>query len=331
MSDFKYEFSSRIPVPGLETQDLGTEEEVSASEQVLFKPKPLVIPFPTGVGNGEWGVSNQESQLPILFLKGVGNKQWAVGERQILPSYSPLPTPVGRGMRNGEWAVGERQIPPVYSRLPTPDSLPSEESVTPNLPPLRWLRFARWFRFGIGIFLLLGILFTSVGCTSVASTPWQDATKVVNSHVLQSVVAADTSLDPQTAYKDVQAWVAKGRNGSLVMFDYHNTGVCGALGCLYSGYVLSKNTPPTRVFSAYFTSLLPRNRPLFAVADTNSSELPCLKANQLQNSQLRQLSYCYNGNSYQLAQSQLIDIKTSTEPKPKDVVKPTLLITKKKR
>jgi len=207
-----------------------------------------------------------------------------------------------------------------------------ETSPTPltSKPPLRWLRFARWFRFGIGIFLLLGILFTSSGCTSLALTPWQDATKVLSSRVLQSAVAADTTLDPKTAYKDVQAWVAKGSTGSLVMLNYHNTGVCGALGCLYSGYALRKKEPPIRVFSAYFEPLLPRDRPLFAIADGNSSELPCFAVNQLQDSGVRQLSYCYNGESYRLAQSTVINTNVNNS-KEKDVAKPTPFIKKKQR
>jgi len=265
---------------------------------------------------------------------GLEVRTWELGVRSSQGSFPLFPTPHSRFPSLSPFPISS-QFPIPDFKLPPHSCLVAEcgehQQDLPPLPPLRWFRFARWFRLGIGIFLLLGVLLTSVGCTSAMSlTPWQDATKVASVSVLQSVVAADTSLDPKTAYKDVQAWVANGRNASLAVFDYHNTGVCGVLGCLYSAYVIKKNTIPTRVFSAYFDPALPPNYALFAVADSKFEELPCIQVNQSHDQALRQLSYCYNGKSYQLAQSNILDLKSNAGSKVEPTPKPTSATNKKR-
>ncbi len=183
-------------------------------------------------------------------------------------------------------------------------------------PPMRWFSFGRWFRFGIGLFLLLGVLLTSAGCSSsnAAQVPWKDAASIVGVPVVQSVLKVDTSLAPD-AYSDVRAWVVDSRNAKLVVFDFNNVGLCGTSGCLYSGYLIKKNSPVTRVFSSYLNPSLPPGRPLFAIGDKSNSELPCIQVMQQVVGGIRQLDYCYNGTSYRLAQSDIVETNPAKDSK----------------
>jgi hypothetical protein len=67
------------------------------------------------------------------------------------------------------------------------------------------------------------------------------------------------------------------------------------------------------VFQNYLNPNLPTNKPLFQVGENRSQALPCLEVLQMEGDslrdskaeRLRQLNYCFNGDRYQLANSQL--------------------------
>ena len=184
-------------------------------------------------------------------------------------------------------------------------------------PPSCWMSLARWFRFGLGVFLLLSLLLGTVGCSSSAATvSWQEASSVVSAKTLEQIVQQNTELDPTQATADVLAWTVKGKAGKLVVLDYNNSGVCGAAGCLYTGYLISKNEQLSQVFSSYLNSYLPQHQPLFQVGvdaerlvvrHRSDPDLPCLQVMQVDNNRLRQMLFCFNGQNYQLTSSQLID------------------------
>ncbi|MBD2603885.1 hypothetical protein H6G81_04890 [Scytonema hofmannii FACHB-248] len=192
-------------------------------------------------------------------------------------------------------------------------------------PPSCWMSLARWFRFGLGVFLLLSLLLGTVGCSSSAATvSWQEALSVVSVKTLEQIVQQNTELDPTQATADVLAWTVKGKAEKLVVLDYNNSGVCGAAGCLYNGYLISKNEQLSQVFSSYLNPYLPQHQPLFQVGNApeeslgvdaerlvvrhrSDTALPCLQVMQVDNNRLRQMLFCFNGQNYQLTSSQLID------------------------
>lgn len=184
-------------------------------------------------------------------------------------------------------------------------------------PPSCWMSLARWFRFGLGVFLLLSLLLGTVGCSSSAATvSWQEASSVVSVKTLEQIVQQNTELDPTQATADVLAWTVKGKAEKLVVLDYNNSGVCGAAGCLYTGYLVNKNEQLSQVFSTYLNPYLPQNKPLFQVGvdaerrvkrHRPDPDLPCLQVMQVDNNRLRQMLFCFNGQNYQLASSQLLD------------------------
>jgi len=170
------------------------------------------------------------------------------------------------------------------------------------------MSLARWFRFGLGVFLLLSLLLGTVGCGSSAATvSWQNASSVVSVKMLEQIVKQNTELDPTQAAANVLAWTQFGRLGKLVVLDYNNSGVCGVAGCLYTGYLVGKNKQLSQVFSSYLNPLLPQHQSLFQVGDLLNADLPCLQVMQVDSNRLRQMLFCFNGQNYQLASSQLLD------------------------
>lgn len=170
------------------------------------------------------------------------------------------------------------------------------------------MSLARWFRFGLGVFLLLSLLLGTVGCSSSAATvSWQKASSVVSVKTLEQIIQQNTELDPTQATANVLAWTQEGRSGKLVVLDYNNSGVCGVAGCLYTGYLVGKNEQLSQVFSSYLNPLLPQHQPLFQVGDRSDAARPCLQVMQLDGDRLRQMLFCFNGQNYQLASSRLLD------------------------
>ena len=175
-------------------------------------------------------------------------------------------------------------------------------------PPSCWMSLARWFRFGLGVFLLLSLLLGTVSCSSSAATvSWKKASSVVSVKTLEQIIQQNTELDPTQATANVLAWTQEGNTGKLVVLDYNNSGVCGVAGCLYTGYLVGKNKQLSQVFSSYLNPRLPQHQPLFQVGDRSSAALPCLEVMQIDGDQLRQMLFCFNGQNYQLASSQLLD------------------------
>jgi hypothetical protein len=183
-------------------------------------------------------------------------------------------------------------------------------------PPPRWLkRLSKWFRVGLGVFILLSVLLSVIGCShSVFGVPWQQATAVAPAAVIEQTIAQNTTLTGEQAAKvakTMQAWEVRGKLGRLVVFNFNTPELCGALGCLYMGMWLRENQPAAQVLSMYLNPNLPEGRSLFEVlggeGDRNR-ELPCLKVMQLEQVRLRQINLCFNGRQYQIVNSQLYNV-----------------------
>ncbi|MDX2241105.1 MAG: hypothetical protein NW224_10515 [Leptolyngbyaceae cyanobacterium bins.302] len=187
--------------------------------------------------------------------------------------------------------------------------LQSQKLSTAAIPvPPHWLcQVGYWFRIGFSLFLLLSVLIGIAGCSSNAATvPWQKATAVVPEPVLEQVIQTSTDLDVAQAKESLLAWTVDGKEGKLALFNFNTPNLCGALGCLYTGYWLRENQPAVEVFQNYLNPNLPANKPLIQVGEDRGQSLPCLEVLQMEGDRLRQLNYCFNGDRYQLADSQLL-------------------------
>ena len=181
-------------------------------------------------------------------------------------------------------------------------------------PPPRWLkRLSKWFRVGLGLFILLSVLLSAIGCSrSTSGVPWQQATAVTPSAVIERAIAQNTTLRGEQAAKvaeTMQAWEVRGKSDRLVVFNFNSPELCGALGCLYTGMWLRENQPAAQVLSMYLNPNLPEGRSLFEVLGSQGGDrnknLPCLKVMQVEQTRLRQINLCFNGRQYQIVDSQL--------------------------
>ncbi|PSB15412.1 hypothetical protein C7B76_13760 [filamentous cyanobacterium CCP2] len=187
--------------------------------------------------------------------------------------------------------------------------LQSQELSTSAIPaPPQWLcQAGYWFRIGFSLFLLLSVLIGVAGCSSSAATvPWQKATTVVPEAVIEQVIQTNTDMDVAQAKETLLAWSVDGKEGKLTLFNFNTPNLCGALGCLYTGYWLRENQSAVEVFQNYLNPNLPANQPLIQMGEDRGQALPCLEVLQMEGDRLRQLNYCFNGDRYQLADSQLL-------------------------
>lgn len=179
----------------------------------------------------------------------------------------------------------------------------------PTFPaPPHWLcQVGYWFRIGFSLFLLLSVLIGVAGCSSSAATvPWQKATTVVPEAVIEQVIQANTDMNVAQAKETLLAWSVDGKEGKLTLFNFNTPNLCGALGCLYTGYWLRENQSAVEVFQNYLNSNLPANKPLFQGGEDRGQLLPCLEVLQMESDRLRQLNYCFNGDRYQLTDASLL-------------------------
>lgn len=181
-------------------------------------------------------------------------------------------------------------------------------------PPMRVRYWIHWFRIGLGIFLLLSVFISVGGCSlNAATVNWNKATNFVPTSVIEQVIAENTELNAKASAKNILVWSVEGKDGRLAVFNFNTPDVCGALGCLYTGYWLRKDKPITQVFLSYLNPNLPPDKHLLSVGENRGQALPCIKVLQTEQEQLRQLNFCFNGTGYQLADSQLFTRRENSQ------------------
>jgi hypothetical protein len=207
-----------------------------------------------------------------------------------------------------EQAIAEREVVSLSASSPQSNSLKTTGYQLPE-PSMRIRYGVHWFRIGFSIFLLLSMILSLVGCSlNAATVNWKKAVDVISTPVLEQVIRDNTELNTKTAVENILVWDVgvKDGNFNFRLFNFNTPEVCGALGCLYVGYWFKQSQPITQVFLSYLNPNLPPGKQLLAVGETRNQSLPCIKVLQTENQQLRQLNYCFNGNRYQVADSQLL-------------------------
>ena len=181
--------------------------------------------------------------------------------------------------------------------------------------PPAWLnRLGYWFRLGLILFSVITLLLGTAACSSsqkTTTTPpsWQPAAQITPKETLLQIVSSHSSLsDPETAIKTMRVWQVNGTKGRLNLYNFNHPSLCGQMGCLYVGYLIPNNKSqlPTEVFATYLNPNVPPKIDLFQ-AETGATQdgIPCLLVSQQASEGRRQLKFCYNGSTYQLADSQL--------------------------
>jgi hypothetical protein len=167
------------------------------------------------------------------------------------------------------------------------------------------------FRISWGIFLLLTLLLS--GCTNDIS--WQSGNSNLRP-LIQQAVQENTKVSLDLIWQGKVAKIKK----NLFLIDYNSEVVCGDYGCLYSLYQVfteerkglmkiayqtfspqfkPQNTNYQHLWSAYFQPYYPPGKPLFTVIE-DGREYPCLQFHQIQAENYQDLTYCYDGETYNL-------------------------------
>lgn len=192
-----------------------------------------------------------------------------------------------------------------------------DDSVAPLPPPPRWLsQSAKWFRIGLSLFLILSVLLGTFGCVSQAASPteWRPATSVLPEEVLIEIVKQQSTSAPDPATivdKSMRVWTMDAKPGEIAVFDFNHPGWCGVGGCYYPVYwIKDRKAIPQPLMAELFYPRLPPNKPLFERGEDNDQPIPCLNVWQAENesmTRLRQFHFCYNGQQYQRAGSQVFE------------------------
>ena len=189
-------------------------------------------------------------------------------------------------------------------------------------PPVWLNQIGHWFRIGLTVFTALSLLLGTIACSSstsatTAPASWVQALRVTPKETLIRIVQEHSSLSKlkvaagqsavAEAIKRMRVWQVNSSVGRLNLYDFNNSALCGTEGCLYVGYLIPNDSSqvPTEVFAAYIDPNQPPKTPLFQVENSSREGLPCLVVSQLSKKDRHQLQFCYDGLTYQLADSLL--------------------------
>ena len=135
---------------------------------------------------------------------------------------------------------------------------------------------------------------------------------------VEQLIQTQTSVKPEAVEnlkKSAAAWKIPGKQGNLALVDFNTSQLCGALGCQYMGvWLQDKQTEPKPVMVAYFKPQLPRTVPLFestkAEVPYDNSSLPCFAVNQLEGTNLRRSTLCFQNGGYSVTGSTVNPLAT---------------------
>lgn len=181
---------------------------------------------------------------------------------------------------------------------------PIPDSQLPT-PHRKAVRFVLAFRLGLGLLLLFSLFLG--GCSNSSGLAWQTSQSVGWRVVplLEQAVEENTQLQLRDVLERVRlVSIPLENQKTLWLIDYNVVDLCGTQGCLYSIY-LEEDKVYKAVFSGYFQAELPEKYLLFQVSDRAQFNLPCLEVLQIQQQNQLQLTYCFNGKTYQLSEKLL--------------------------
>lgn len=185
------------------------------------------------------------------------------------------------------------------------------EKVTKEIPtPPRWLgRAVYWFRLGFAVVILIGSLLSLSACEANAKeVQWQPASKYFERSLLEQIVNENSSLtSSEEVINKLQAYQLANQP-PLTLVNFNNTELCGRLGCLYVIY-LETQGKISKVFSRYIQSELPKDVALIELSDRTLKDFPCIVINQVIDSNLTKLTFCYNGSEYENFDSTTVKLK----------------------
>ena len=165
----------------------------------------------------------------------------------------------------------------------------------------------------IGAIVMLGVINQSAS----VELGWREAARSAPPGLMQQVIQENLSSNFKGDSGRMKIWQIRrsGQSKPLFLIDSRianeadqptENPLCGTSGCQFFGYVSTQNNHYQRVLVAYFNPRLPPKISLFDIADKLQNGLPVLTVNQLENKQIRQFIFAFNGKSYDLIETQLL-------------------------
>jgi hypothetical protein len=171
--------------------------------------------------------------------------------------------------------------------------------------------------FLIRVVILLLLVFSAGGIYAalpkVNESGWQHASEAAPPGLMEQVVRENISPNAQVNSGQMKIWKIQrsGQPAPMYLIDSRvassatTSPLCGASGCAFFGYV-RQGEGYRRVFASYLDPRLPPNIPLFELVNHSSNGLPVLKINQLEGNQSQQLTLTFNGQMYEVTETQLL-------------------------
>jgi hypothetical protein len=165
--------------------------------------------------------------------------------------------------------------------------------------------------------LISAIAFLLPSPQATSQPQWQlakDAAPVeLMAQVLQENLQPGTTLDAgqmkvwkvQQADQNVPLYLIDSRVANAAEQPQGNP-LCGAQGCLFLAYIPAEKGHYQRVLHLYLNPHLPPKTTLLQPAEYSlEAGLPCLVVNQLEHHKIRRMQFCFNGNNYEIIDTQL--------------------------
>lgn len=167
-------------------------------------------------------------------------------------------------------------------------------------PPPIWLgRTAYLFRLGFAIVVLISSLLGLVSCgVSAKEISWLPASEYFSRGLIEQIITENSSLTPDNEIINRMQVYQLAEKPRLTFVDFNTDEMCGQMGCLYVIYLESEGKTK-KVLSRYLRPELPEDVPLISLSSHTQNDLPCIVFNQLAETNLQQVTLCYNGDEYQ--------------------------------
>jgi hypothetical protein len=178
----------------------------------------------------------------------------------------------------------------------------------------------KWFSVGAIALIAVALILSGVGLidkqAAASDADWSHAAQSAPSELLEQIRTETLSPNAPVDVGRMKVWKVQqsGQTQPLYLIDSRVTDsaersnanpLCGSSGCAFFGYLATMNGYQ-QVLNVYLDPRLPPNVPLIELGDGLQAGLPVLKVNQLEGDRIQLLSLSFNGQKYEIIETQLL-------------------------
>jgi hypothetical protein len=175
----------------------------------------------------------------------------------------------------------------------------------------------KWFSLGAIALIAIVVVLSATGLAdrqaSANDTAWSYAAQSAPSELMTQLRREHLSPDAVVDTGRMKVWKIQqpGQTQPLYLIDSRvadaassTNPLCGASGCAFFGYLATTNGYQ-QVLNVYLDPRLPPHVALIDAINELQSGLPVLKVNQLEGDRIQQLTLTFDGQQYQVTETQL--------------------------